>query len=1053
MIKKITLFLIFLIIFNIFNFIMINKIYGEGEEEKNLEIYFDEPFFLDYKNEFVLPKIAGIDNYILIPKKPIVPYKLVDLEFPLDSEIISVTFNKVFDKENEKNYKLNKPLFICPEPKPLSNLNFNSTIIYEEDFENYIVERGRDSLILHLRITPFEVNKDNLYEISFYKKVDVKIKYVNLYSTHNFNNTKSNYELLIITPQEFQANLNDFINHKNQKNISSTLFTLEYIISNFTGRDTQEKIKYAIKYALDNYNIKYVLLIGDSEKIPPRYVAVNDGEESTLPSDLYYADIYNSSGLFDTWDKNNNNIFGEYNSNGNIDKPDLYPDVSIGRIPVSNTTELNNYIQKVLYYENNDIESWFKKTLLVGVATFSYPNFAEGEYCKETIANNYLTSFQNNKLYQTDLYQNTLDPTPSNINNILNSGVGFLNFAGHGSPISWGNNNPPITCYNVSSNMSGLNNENKLPIIFSNACSTARFDDTEAMPEYFLSYYSKGAIGFIGATRIGWAYRVQWFNNALIGKMDNLFFKGYSLENKDILGDTWKYMINRYVTENGYSSVQDFKTITELTLFGDPSLKIGGYSLPPPPPKVTLLQPNGGESLTAGTSYKIKWSYEGISSGYIKIELYKNGVLNRTITTSATITTGEYNWSIPTTQVSGSDYKIKITYTGNTTVFDESDDYFTIESPNANWTILVYLDGDNDLEYAAIDDINEMEQATLPDSINVIVQIDRAFGYDTSNGDWTTTRRYKIVHDTNTSIISSQLIQDMGELNMGDPQTLINFANWGIQNYPANNYMLILWDHGSGWKNMNLSQIFKWVCYDNTNNDYITTIELRTALNSIYATTGKKLGIIAFDACLMGMTEIGYEIRDYVDIMVASEETIPGDGFPYNDILISLSSNPIISKESLSSLIVNKYVQSYSGGSQGYSNVTLSAINLNNISILSTKVSELANLLIDSFSTFKTQINNARNNALKFADSDYKDLYHFTSLIKSNISDISIQNKSQEVLDSFSSVIISEAHTSYYSNAHGLSIYYPWPANYYNSYGNLLFAQDTLWDELIQIPF
>ena len=473
----------------------------------------------------------------------------------------------------------------------------------------------------------------------------------------------------------------------------------------------------------------------------------------------------------------------------------------------------------------------------------------------------------------------------------------------------------------------------------------------------------------------------------------------------------------------------------------------------PPPPRVWVIQPNGGESLTAGSSYEIQWGYEGISSGYVKIDLYKGGVLNRTITTSATITTGEYNWSIPTTQVSGSDYKIRVTYTSNTTVFDESDDYFTIESPNANWTILVYLDGDNDLEYTAIDDINEMEQATLPDSINVIVQIDRAFGYDTSNGDWTTTRRYKIVHDTNTSIISSQLIQDMGELNMGDPQTLINFANWGIQNYPANNYMLILWDHGSGWKNMNLFQTFKWVCYDNTNNDYITTIELRTALNSIYATTGKKLGIIAFDACLMGMIEIGYEIRNYVDIMVASEETIPGDGFPYDDILISLSSNPTISKESLSSLIVNKYVQSYSGGSQGYADVTLSAVNLDNISILSTKVSELANLLINSFSTFKTQINNARNNALKFADSDYKDLYHFTSLIKSNISDISIQNKSQEVLDSFSSVIISEAHTSYYSNAHGLSIYYPWPANYYNSYGNLLFAQDTLWDELIQIPF
>jgi hypothetical protein len=102
-----------------------------------------------------------------------------------------------------------------------------------------------------------------------------------------------------------------------------------------------------------------------------------------------------------------------------------------------------------------------------------------------------LTLFQNNKLYQTDLYQNTLDPTPSNINNNLNSVVGFLN--------------------NVSSNMSGLNNENKFPIIFSNTCSTGRFYDQDAMPECFL-FYSKGVIGFIDSIRLGWAYPSLNFN-------------------------------------------------------------------------------------------------------------------------------------------------------------------------------------------------------------------------------------------------------------------------------------------------------------------------------------------------------------------------------------------------------------------------------------------------------------------------------------------------------------------------------------------------------------
>jgi len=121
-----------------------------------------------------------------------------------------------------------------------------------------------------------------------------------------------------------------------------------------------------------------------------------------------------------------------------------------------------------------------------------------------------LTLFQNNKLYQTDLYQNTLDPTPSNINNILNSGVGFLN--------------------NVSSNMSGLNNENKFPIIFSNTCSTGRFYDQDAMPECFLFYYSKEAIGFIGSIRLGWAYPSLNFNIDFLEKWIIYSFKDILLK-------------------------------------------------------------------------------------------------------------------------------------------------------------------------------------------------------------------------------------------------------------------------------------------------------------------------------------------------------------------------------------------------------------------------------------------------------------------------------------------------------------------------------------------
>ncbi len=87
----------------------------------------------------------------------------------------------------------------------------------------------------------------------------------------------------------------------------------------------------------------------------------------------------------------------------------------------------------------------------------------------------------------------------------------------------------------------------------------------------------------------------------------------------------------------------------------------------------------------------------------------------------------------------------------------------------ATWTVMVYLDADNNLEPAGINDVNEMEWAPSSPDINVVVQLDRLPGYDDSNGDWTETRRYLITHDTNPTVIAStQVGPPLGELNMGD---------------------------------------------------------------------------------------------------------------------------------------------------------------------------------------------------------------------------------------------------------------------------------------------
>ena len=110
----------------------------------------------------------------------------------------------------------------------------------------------------------------------------------------------------------------------------------------------------------------------------------------------------------------------------------------------------------------------------------------------------------------------------------------------------------------------------------------------------------------------------------------------------------------------------------------------------------------------------------------------------------------------------------------------------------AAWTILVYMDGDNDLESYVMHDLNELEASMLGPDVRVLVLADRAEGYVKEDGDWTTTRRYEILPDADLDVVVSPVIEDMGELDMADPQTLADFITWGRSYAPAERTALSL---------------------------------------------------------------------------------------------------------------------------------------------------------------------------------------------------------------------------------------------------------------------
>lgn len=383
-------------------------------------------------------------------------------------------------------------------------------------------------------------------------------------------------------------------------------------------------------------------------------------------------------------------------------------------------------------------------------------------------------------------------------------------------------------------------------------------------------------------------------------------------------------------------------------------------------------------------------------------------------------------------------------------------DNIALRKYTPKWTFMVYLDGDNDLEQFAVDDFLEMAAVNNP-NINIIVQMDRGAtpgADDTRYDDWTATKRYRVTNGMAPNIASA--VEDKGELNMGDHNTLVDFVNWSTSSYTADHYALVIWDHGGGSEGrapekttkralkVNRSDRYKGMCWDDTNgSDYISTTELDSALAQV-----PHLNIIAFDACLMQMLEVGYQIKDRADIMIGSEEIVGGEGMKYTETLLPVTNTT--TPDQFAQIIYDK--NRYTNNNSYY---TVSALRLGTpIAELAGSVSAFGRKLKDNMGAYKPQINTARVNTQKFAVPEYLDLYHFASNIQTQISQADIWNAAEDVKTRILAArSYNENSGGGYINASGISIYLTSsPASYiYSDYVTpyLAFPLDTQWDEFI----
>ena len=336
---------------------------------------------------------------------------------------------------------------------------------------------------------------------------------------------------------------------------------------------------------------------------------------------------------------------------------------------------------------------------------------------------------------------------------------------------------------------------------------------------------------------------------------------------------------------------------------------------------------------------------------------------------------------------------------------------FSLEATaeTAQWTYMVYLDGDNNLESNAITDFLEMASVGSDTDVNIVVLFDRIADYESSYDDWTDTRRGIVNPD---DVPDTTWGTSLGELNMGHPQTLVDFVEWAMQTYPASRYALVLWDHGSGWhKGDEDSLLFKSVCDDDTQGDRLYMQELRNALETI-ETNEQEPDLLGLDACLMGMVEVAYEIRQQASVMVASEKKEPGAGWPFDTILTDLLVSPSMSPSQLGSTIVSRYYQSFGNDE------ILSAIDLSRLDNLAARVDALAQ-------TLRYKWNSDAGACVQAACC---------------------------VMSAIESAVMAEEHGSSWPGTHGLAIYYPEFVGELNSNYNgttILFPLDTHWEEFL----
>ena len=584
------------------------------------------------KDNFVELEIDGATTQLLEPNKPVLPIYVKTYEIPFGSTNIQVVCNP-----QDSNTMILEKEIIPARIAPLSEMSedmayvkdasvYDSAAFYPDSWYGYDLGAGRNDngqQVTFVKVVCYPVRYSPLKNIVEYTEgFDISLTY-DAPTTEPKTLTDS-YDMVVIAPSKFASALQPLIDFKNSKGLATMFKSMESILAEYTGYDQPEQVKYFIKDAYDTLGISYALLVGGVKSfiytkdkdtisagwkgwwVPVRYVSIPQDDDEGCLCDLYYGCLYNATGGFDSWDSNGDGVYAAW---GRFPYPkdnfDMYPEVYVSRLPCTTKSEVKVVVNKIIAYESTpqNAKPWYKNFVGIGGITFDYyQGKPDGEYLCDLAAQymkNAIPDLNLVAVYSTNRDNSGFIPDANGISKAINQGAGFVDFQGHGFPLGWNTHwfdshewVGGILFYDFYK----ISNGDMNPMVIVGGCHNGMFNisfipgllDTDG-DSYFVYGWPTpicfswglvvkprgGAIASTGCTGYGMGHAGNPVS--LSGELESNFFWQIGIKGSISPAEAHSKAIQKFLAEETIGQTEAF-IITNWALFGDPSLRFGGYS-------------------------------------------------------------------------------------------------------------------------------------------------------------------------------------------------------------------------------------------------------------------------------------------------------------------------------------------------------------------------------------------------------------------------------------------------------------------------------------------